>query len=67
MGPTDFAKHISDFISKYLPNENGASLNTITAYRDTFVLLLSFIEKHRKVKLEKLTLDYITKETIVAF
>lgn len=67
MRPTDFAKHISDFITKYLPNERGASHNTIAAYRDTFVLLLSFIEKHRKVKLEKLTLDYITKETVVAF
>lgn len=67
MRPTDFAKYISDFITKYLPNERGTSANTIAAYRDTFVLLLSFIEKHRKVKLEKLTLNHITMETVVAF
>jgi len=32
MKPTDFSKAISDFIAKYLPNERGASSNTITAY-----------------------------------
>lgn len=67
MKPTDFSKYISEFISKYLPNELGASPNTISAYRDTFLLLLTFIEKNKKVKLQKLTLDHIKKETIIDF
>jgi site-specific recombinase XerD len=67
MKPTDFSHYISDFISRYLPNEKGATVNTITAYRDTFVLLLNFIEKEKKVRIEKLTLDKITKETIIEF
>lgn len=67
MRPTDFSKYISDFIARYLPDERGASANTINAYRDTFVLLLTFIEKQRQIKLEKLVLDDINKETIVAF
>lgn len=67
MKPTDFSKYISDFISKYLPNEKGASSNTITAYRDTFVLLLTFIQSEKHVKLEKLTLEKIKKETIIEF
>ena len=67
MKPTDFSKYISDFISRYLPNEKGARANTITAYRDAFVLLLNFIQKEKQVKLEKLTLDQITKETIIEF
>ena len=67
MKPTDFSAYISDFISRYLPNEKGASANTIASYRDTFVLLLNFTEKEKQVKIEKLTLDKITKETIIGF
>ena len=53
MKPTDFSKYISDFISRHLPNEKGASANTIAAYRDTFVLLLKFTEEVKHVKVEK--------------
>jgi site-specific recombinase XerD len=67
MKPTDFSKYISDFISRYLPNEKGASPNTITAYRDTFVLLLNFIQQEKQIKVEKLSLDKIKKETILEF
>lgn len=67
MKPTDFSKYISHFISKYLPNEKGASNNTITAYRDSFVLLLNFIQNEKQVKLEKITLEKIKKETIIEF
>ena len=67
MKPTDFSKYISDFISRYLPNEKGASANTVAAYRDTFVLLLNFIQNVSHVKIEKLTLEKITKETIIEF
>jgi len=67
MKPTDFSKYISDYISRYLPNEKGASANTITAYRDTFILLLNFTQNMKHVKIEKLTLEKITKETITEF
>lgn len=67
MKPTDFSKYISDFIAKYLPNERGSSVNTIAAYRDTFVLLLNFIQNEKHIKLDKITLDKITKETIIDF
>ena len=62
MKPTDFSKYISDFVSRYLPTEKGLSANTITAYRDTFVLLLSFIQQHKGIKVEKLTIEKIKKE-----
>jgi len=67
MKPTDFSKYLSDFISRYLPNEKGASTNTITAYRDSFVLLLNFIQNEKHVKLEKITLETIKKEMILGF
>src|SRR3990170_1641352 len=67
MKPTDFSKYISDFISAHLLNERGASANTITAYRDAFVLLLNFIQQVKRIRPEKLTLDKIKKETIIEF
>jgi site-specific recombinase XerD len=67
MRPTDFSRYISDFISRYLPDEKGASPNTIAAYRDTFVLLLDFVQKEKNLKIEKLTLDKIKKETVIEF
>lgn len=67
MKPTDFSRYISDFISRYLPNEKGASANTITAYRDTFVLMLNFIKEKKGITVEKLTLDKIKKDTVLEF
>lgn len=66
MKPTDFSKEITNFFTRYLPHERGASTNTITAYRDTFVLLISFMEG-QNIRLNKLTLDKITKDTITEF
>ncbi len=67
MNPTDFSKYISDFLSRYLTDERGASMNTISAYRDTFVLLLNFIETQQQIKIEKLRLKDIDKNTVIAF
>ncbi|MEI6949751.1 site-specific integrase [Paraflavisolibacter sp. H34] len=67
MKPTDFAKYISDFLSRYLPDEKGASVHTIASYRDTFVLLLTFVQEEKHIKIEKLTLQKVQKETILEF
>ncbi|MDD3945581.1 MAG: integrase, partial [Bacteroidales bacterium] len=34
---TDFAKHLSRFLTEYLPHERNMSNNTLSSYRDTFV------------------------------
>lgn len=67
MKTTDFSQYISDFLSRYLPNERGLSFNTIAVYRDTFVLLLTFLNEELDFKIEKLTLNDIKKETIIDF
>ncbi len=67
MKPTDFSKYISDFISRYLPHEKGLSNNTIRAYRDTFVLLLEYLQKEKRLKVEKLTLNMVTKEVVLDY
>jgi integrase/recombinase XerD len=67
MKPTNFATHISGFLSKYLPNERGASVNTIASYRDTFVLLIGFMRDKKGIRVEKLALESITRETVLEF
>ncbi len=66
MKPTNFSKYLSEFLSNYLSHQRGASSNTITAYRDTFVLLITFMEL-QKIKVQKLTLELITKEKVIDF
>jgi integrase/recombinase XerD len=67
MSPTDFSRYLTDYLTRYLSHERGSSSNTITAYRDTFVLYITFMERIRNIKAEKLYLKSITKESIVAF
>lgn len=66
MQPTNFSKYLTNFLTKYLYHERGASPNTIASYRDTFVLLIKFMES-TGVKLNKLTIEKITKEAVTDF
>lgn len=67
MKPTDFARYLTDFLSAYLPHERGYSPNTILAYRDTFILFISFIYQVKHIKAENLCMKSITKTLIVEF
>jgi len=67
MKPTDFSKSLTDFLTRYLPGERGVSKNTITSYKDTFILFLTFMKERKNIPAEKLTLSQITKECIVNF
>src|SRR4030042_4921248 len=67
MNPTDFSKYLTDYLTRYLSHERGSSPNTITAYRDTFILFITFMEHIRKIKAEKLHLKSITKESVLEF
>jgi len=67
MKPTNFSKYITDFITRYLINERGASVNTIAAYRDTFVQLISFMKAIKNIPIEKVTIEKITKDIIIEF
>lgn len=67
MKPTDFSKCTKDFFMKYLSHERGASDNTVSSYRDTFILLSQFMEEKKHIKLNKLVLKDITRETVIEF
>lgn len=67
MKPTDFSIHLTNFLSRYLPGERGMSKHTISSYRFTFILFISFIEQVKKIGVTKLALRDITKEIVVEF
>ncbi len=43
------------------------SYNTISSYKITFILFITFMEDHIKIKIEKLMLKDITKDYVIAF
>lgn len=67
MKPTDFSSYLTRFLSKYLPDEAGFSTNTISSYRDTFILLLRFIKEVKNIKVQNIYLDMFTKSLITDF
>lgn len=67
MRPTNFATHLTIFLSEYLPVQKNASKNTIFSYRDTFKLLLRYCQEQRSLPVEKLTMDVFTHNLIEDF
>jgi integrase/recombinase XerD len=63
----DFPKHLSYYLSKYLPGQKNASKNTIASYCDTFKLFLTFCEYDKKMKPEKICISDIQKELVVEY
>lgn len=67
MKKCDFAYYLSAFLGKHLPGEKGCSTNTISSYRDTFVLLLRYMKEEYGIQAQKLALEQIDKATICGF
>lgn len=67
MEATDFSRYLTSFLTNYLPHERGASRNTISSYRDTFVLFIHFMEEKKSTKISKLAIKDIKKQTVVEF
>ena len=62
-----FSNLLHSFLLVYLPRVRGFSNNTVSAYRDTFVLFLQFMSDERDRKPEKVSFDAFTVNTIEAF
>ncbi len=67
MKTTDFARHLTDYLSIYLPGQRNLSSHTIASYRDTFKLLLIFCEHEKGIPPESLTLAHMNDDLILAF
>ena len=67
MRTTDFSKHLTAYLSQYLPGQRNLSRNTIQSYCDTFRLLLLYCRAAKKMNIEKLTLNQLDKPLIEGF
>ncbi|MDR0936276.1 MAG: site-specific integrase [Oscillospiraceae bacterium] len=63
----DFAYHITNFLTVYLPRQRNASQNTILSYRDTFSNLLRFCQEERGITPEKIRFEKIDAKLIQDF
>ena len=67
MKPTDFAKHLTEFLSVYLPAQKNVSKNTVYSYRDTFKLLIKYCLETQNIPAERITVNFLSNELIVGF
>ena len=67
MAVTDFARELSRFLGLHMPSQRGSSANTISSYRDTFVLLLAYMRDELGVLAESVTLSDLDAEVVVGF
>ena len=63
----DFSSLLSSYFLKHLPSHTGYSRNTVSSYRDTFVLLFRYHEQVYGKKASTIQFSCITKEYIEAF
>jgi integrase/recombinase XerD len=67
MKTTDFSKYLTDFLAQYLPNECGASPNTIKTYSITFTIFLRYMKSEEGISPDRLCLKDITKPLVINF
>jgi site-specific recombinase XerD len=67
MKPTDFAKHLTEFLSVYLPSQKNVSKNTICSYRDTFKLLIRYCQEKENISAERINMDNLSSKLIGSF
>lgn len=65
--PTDFAYHLSRYLTQYLPGRRGASPLTVQSYRDTFPGFLRFCAEVDHIEPERLPLDHLTADRVAGF
>lgn len=67
MKPTDFAKALTQYLSVYLPGQRNVSPNTISSYRDTFKLFLSYCKQGKGLTIERLGLSQMDETLVLGF
>ena len=65
--PTDFAYHLTNYMTVYLSGKRNFSANTVKSYRDTFKLFLRYCEEELKIPSAKITLKKIDRDMICGF
>lgn len=63
----EFPALLQTFLIDYLPKRRGLSPHTVSSYRDTFVLLLKWMNSHEGVTPEKVTMASLDPDRIGRF
>lgn len=50
MKTSNFSRYLTQYLTHYLPVQRNLSSNTIRSYRDTFKLLLIFLQRRKGLK-----------------
>ena len=64
---TDFAKHLSRFLSEYLPYERNTSPNTIASYRDAFLQFIDYMKNDKGISIDRLGLKHLTRSNVLGY
>ena len=67
MRETDFGRHLTGFLSRYLPGQRNMSTHTISSYRDAFKLFLLYCESETRLKMEKIRIADVTPDLLNAY
>jgi site-specific recombinase XerD len=67
MKPTDFSKYLTDYLTRYLPDECGVSPHTVQSYSTTFILFLRYMKEEENLPPAKLCLKDIAKQRVINF
>jgi len=62
-----FFRMIRDYLTVYLPDQKGASPNTVKSYREALRLLLDYICSRNGLSLGKLNFTHLSRETVEGF
>ncbi|GAB2866250.1 tyrosine-type recombinase/integrase [Yaniella soli] len=63
----EFQSLLQSFLIDYLPTRRGFSTHTIASYRDTFVLLLQWMDSHQAMSPNSITMAHLSLEHINQF
>lgn len=64
---TDFAYHLTTYLTVYLPGVKNFSVNTIRSYRDAFKLLMRYCEEELRTPTGKLQIQTLSPKTVSGF
>lgn len=67
MMENSFSYYLAAFLGKYLPGIVGASTNTVSSYRDTFVLFLRYMNAEKNTPAEKIKLKALNTKCFSDF
>jgi site-specific recombinase XerD len=67
MKANDFSRYLTRFFSTYLPAQRNVSINTISSYKDSFKLFLTYCEEEKGIKPEKIYVKTLDKELIEGY